>query len=446
MLRHLPPTASPVSISDMLAGIRAGLLPLWGAQSGSKPRGPQSPLEVALHQDGAYAGSGDDSTQRFQTALADYLDVSACLLAASGRTALYMLLAYLAQLPENRWRDQVILPAYTCPSLVRVVLDAGLKPRLVDINEDLLAPALAEVTSRLSEQTLAVVHVHPFGLPIDLADRSHDLVASTHAAGAVLIEDAAQSQGAVMPRMETIRPIDARVGTQGDFGLFSLGPGKPLSTGGGGFISINRKARADHLPRLSEAWRQLPPAPRRASVVATARLGLLVAAFHPRGWWWATRAGAQRFGEREGSWGYRLSGLSRAQVQVGLRRLPKLDDLNRLRRGNARLLLDRLEPYRELRKPPRSMLPDGIFLRLPVWAADQEQREALYHELWKRGIGVGRMYRKALHEIFPELAEQPFPGAESVARRLLTMPTHPYLEPDDLDSIGLGLKSVLDSV
>jgi dTDP-4-amino-4,6-dideoxygalactose transaminase len=39
------------------------------------------------------------------------------------------------------------------------------------------------------------------------------------------------------------------------------------------------------------------------------------------------------------------------------------------------------------------------------------------------------MYRRTLAESFPEL-DGPYPGAEALAARLLTLPTHVFVTPD----------------
>ena len=184
-----------------------------------------------------------------------------------------------------------MLPAYTCPAVAKVALDVGLRPRLVDISPATLGFDLDRLSAAIGRQTLAVVHVHPFGLPqpiepvLDLARR----------AGAVVIEDAAQSMGA--------RLAGRPVGAHGDFGLYSLGPGKPLSLGGGGVLSVNESRFAGV---VSDAWKMLPDVGVPGSVSAEVRLALLALAFHPRGWWLITRAGLNRVGDREESWGYRL--------------------------------------------------------------------------------------------------------------------------------------------
>ncbi len=78
------------------------------------------------------ADAGDVS--RFRAALAAYLGADACFPAASGRAALYLLLTTLRNEMGGAGRSEVVLPAYTCPSLGKVTLTAGLTPRFVDVS------------------------------------------------------------------------------------------------------------------------------------------------------------------------------------------------------------------------------------------------------------------------------------------------------------------------
>lgn len=387
MPRHLPPTVVPTALSDLIQALRAS---------------PQAP-------------------DHFQAALTQYLGVRACWLAASGRTALHLLLRSLHGAVDHPARCEVLMPAYTCPSLVKVVLDLDLSPRFVDISPDTLAFQMDHLERNLSQRTLAVVCVHPFGIP----HRIEDVLGRGHAAGAVVIEDAAQSMGA--------RQDGRPVGVKGDFGLFSLGPGKPISTGGGGILCTDSD---HHVQLLQRAWEDLPPPSRAASAGALVRLTLFTLAFHPFGWWLATRAGLHRVGDYEASWGYAMRRLTASQASVGLMLLERLDVVNQQRRENAYRLIRRLGEMEFVHIPLPEATAEPIYQRLPVIVSNPEQRERLFRRLWLAGIGVGRMYRRALPDLFPQISAEIYPGARYVARNLLTLPTHHYVSNGDVEQIA----------
>jgi perosamine synthetase len=359
---------------------------------------------------------------QFEAALTQYLGAHTCKLAASGRTALYLLLQGLRQAREHPDRQEIVIPAYTCPALAKVAIDAGLRPRFVDITPHAMTFREDQLESSISDRTLGVITVHPFGIP-QAIERIQPLA---HRAGAVVIEDAAQSMGA---------RLDGRpVGTLGDYGLFSLGPGKPLSTGGGGVLCTHDER---HAPLLERAWEDLPLPSVLSSAWALVRFVLCNLVFHPSGWWLGTRAGLQRLGEHEASWGYSVLGLNDSQAAVGLALLDRLERVNRRRRENARRLIDRLGNIEFLHIPAPAERAEATYLRLPLIVDDEERRERLFRRLWDAGIGVGRMYRHPLPHYFPQQVPggETFPGATYVAHHLLTLPTHHYLTDRDVEGI-----------
>jgi dTDP-4-amino-4,6-dideoxygalactose transaminase len=382
--RHLPPSAVPVFKADLQAGLRA------------------SPA----------------AQETFRQALAAYFDLppAACYLASSGRTGIYLLLRGLAA--EHSRRQQVVMPAYTCPVLPKVALDLGLEPVYVDIEPETAHYERARLAAAIGDQTLAVILVHPFGI----SQPASDIVAAARDAGAAVIEDAAQAMGA--------RWAGRPVGLAGDYGLFSLGPGKPLSTAGGGIVIAGE---AHHARQLARWWSDLPPAGSLDSTFAWLRQADFRLAFHPLGWWAATRLGMQRLGNQEAGWGYTVRDLSSAQAGVGAALLPRLDAINARRREIALRLIPAIEKANSLNPPAIQPDAEAIFLRLPLLATNEEQREALYKKMWAAGIGAGRMYEKTLPAIFQTAGRATYPGAEDFARRLLTLPTHYHVTQDDIE-------------
>ena len=396
MLRRLPPTASPLSVATLARATNASP----GAQ------------------------------EAFRRALRAYLGTREVFLASSGRTALYLLFEALKSYADGGQR-QVIMPAYTCPSLVKVVDESGLIPIFVDISPRTLVMQEEALAREVGREALAIIVVHPFAIPHPL-DHPQALAREF---GAALIEDAAQALGA--------RAGGRPVGVRGNFGLFSLGPGKPISTGGGGIVCTSDEERTQW---LAQAWDALPPTSRKESILAAARLGAMSAAFQPRGWWLATRLGLHKIGDQEESWGFQLTGLTDAQAAVGCEQLARLDEITARRRSNAARLMQLVAEVDFAHVP----LPDSLeeehaepgFLRLPLILDSEKRRDALFQALWDAGIGAGKLYKRTLAEFFPQYALTDYPGAHAVSRRLLTLPTHHYLREADFERIEAALKKV----
>ena len=380
---------------------------------------PPTAVKVAPEALLAAAQPDAKSHERFREALAGYFgrETHACMLASSGRTALYWLLEGLkSHLPA---RNEVVMPAYTCPSLARVVLDLALEPVFADLSAQTMTYETEALEAALGRRTLAVLVVHPFGIPLPVGE----VLEQAHAVGAVVIDDAAQAMGAHWNG----KPV----GTEGDFGLFSLGPGKPLSTAGGGVVIAND---AEYQALLKGWWAGKPMAGQGIAALAWLRQVALQIAFQPSGWWAATKLGLHRVGQEETSWGYRLLGLSSTQASMGLQLIPQLDEINRRRRDRAEAILSDSGAWQQVRPLAVSPQAEPIFLRLPLMADSKTQREALFNDLWAAGIGVGRMYEKTMLELFPgrKLVGNGA-GAERIARCLFTLPTHDYVQVQDIE-------------
>ncbi len=353
-----------------------------------------TPIDWKVMRAALRADAGDVS--RFRAALAAYLGADACFPAASGRAALYLLLTTLRNEMGGAGRSEVVLPAYTCPSLGKVTLTAGLTPRFVDVSPYTLSFNSAELATAVGARTLAVVCVHPFGIPHPIAAAQQ----IAQDAGAVLIEDAAQAMGAKLG--------GRYVGTTARFGLFSLGPGKPMSTGGGGFVCAADAAASDLLRR---AWDGLPPATGgRASWPRCAWLCWLRRSIRLAGGW--RRWQAQRVGESEASWGFSLRGLTPAQASADWR-CCRSCRRSTARRAHGAALMAALAGIDGVHLPAQAAAArcrgaqrtsEPVYLRLPV-ILDSERCEAAHRALLAGGYGAGRMYRWTMAEFFPAYAD-----------------------------------------
>jgi dTDP-4-amino-4,6-dideoxygalactose transaminase len=116
------------------------------------------------------------------------------------------------------------VPAFTFPATANVVERAGARPVLVDVELSSynIDPARAEAA--ITPRTRALMPVHQFGHPADLA--ALEALSARH--GLCLIEDAACALGA--------EHDGRRCGTVGRVGCFSFHPRKILTTAEGGAV------------------------------------------------------------------------------------------------------------------------------------------------------------------------------------------------------------------
>jgi dTDP-4-amino-4,6-dideoxygalactose transaminase len=391
LFRHVPPTATPISGRDLWRGLTASL---------------------------GLAGASD----HFRSALVERTGSAHCHLVSSGRAALALILHGLRRLSN---RTRIVVPAYGCPTVVQSVLAAGLQPVLCDVDPRTLDLDRQALRPLLAQGPLAVVAVHLYGWAQDV----RDLLTAAREHQFALIEDAAQAFGA---------RVDGRmVGTWGDAGLYSLGRGKCLPAGEGGVIVAGeRLARA--IKEAMNNW--VVDVPRRGlgSLATLAGYGL---ATHPAGWWFVVRSSlnpAEARLDLQALPPIDYRPLSDTVAGIGRSLLDRLDDVEATRRRNARRLMSALADFDFMTLPAIAPGADPAFLRLPLIVREPELADRLFDLLAPAGIGVSRSYGRSLAEVFPSLAlaqEGGFPGAERLARCLLTLPTHPYLRERDFDRI-----------
>lgn len=133
---------------------------------------------------------------------------------ASGTAALFLALKALGAAGSD-----VACPAYACSALTNAIALAGAKPALIDCAAE--SPNIDTAALLRSKVQTAIVP-HIFGFPVDVAKLD----------GIRIIEDAAQAFGA------KIR--GARVGLQGDIGIFSFYATKIITSGGQGGMLVSR--------------------------------------------------------------------------------------------------------------------------------------------------------------------------------------------------------------
>lgn len=171
-----------------------------------------------------------EEVQRFETAFAAYCGVPYCVSLANGTDALELALRGL----QVGVGDRVLLASnagYYGSTAVHLV---GASPVYVDIDPKSLCLDPAGVEQALAAQPAkAVIITHLYGQMADAAAIS--MIARAH--GAALIEDCAQSHGALRD--------GSRAGSIGDVGCFSFYPTKNLGALGDGGAVVTRDAQLD---------------------------------------------------------------------------------------------------------------------------------------------------------------------------------------------------------
>ena len=159
---------------------------------------------------------GGEAVEEFEQAWASYCGVEHAVGVANGTDALQLTLVALG---IGRG-DEVIVPANTFVASAEAVVLAGATPRFADVSPRTLLLTADDLEAAITPRTRAVFVVHLYGQMPDM----DALRRTADRAGVLLIEDAAQAQGATWR--------GRRAGSIGQVGCFSFYPGKNLGAFG----------------------------------------------------------------------------------------------------------------------------------------------------------------------------------------------------------------------
>jgi perosamine synthetase len=147
----------------------------------------------------------------------------------SSRTGLYLLLKSL-NLPKN---SEVALQAFSCVVVPNAVLQAGLKPVILDINPSTYNLDLQTLAAQYNSNIKVLVIQHTFGL----ANNWTEVVNFCREKNIIIIEDCAHALGLIV----TVNNVNTEVGNIGDACFFSFGRDKIVSCTSGGLAIISKK-------------------------------------------------------------------------------------------------------------------------------------------------------------------------------------------------------------
>jgi perosamine synthetase len=387
--------------------------------------------------------SAEANLDPFVTALSSRLGGGQVTLLGSGRAALFVAFEVLSMAAERGSggpgprRDEVLLPGYTCPSIVAAAHRAGLRTRPVDVDPRTLNFDQASLADADLARVLAIVSTSLFGIPEDLPF----LESFARERGIALVDDAAQALGA----SRAGRPV----GGFGSVGILSFERGKNLTTVRGGALICHDPALA---PLVQARTAGLGPRVLPRRMLEAVELGLYGLFLHPR--LYTLPDGLLSLGETTCDPDFPLATYSPGLAPMGSMLLERIDALAATRGERAGWYRDGLDAAglgdRVLipGSGETAAEPGPVYPRLPVLLPDRASRDRALGLLAKAGMGASRFYPAALVDFPPArrylAADAPdTPNARALAARLLTLPTHGHVTRDDADRIVRILASVL---
>ncbi len=342
----------------------------------------------------------------FEEEFASWLGARHVVAVSSCSAALQMALMAL-KLPSG---SAVLTPTLTFSGAVQAILHAGLRPVLVDVDEQSLGVSEAGVAAAARAGAVAMVVQHMAGYPLD-AKGLADAAGIDHSH---VVEDAAHALGAAI--------AGAAIGSESPAGCFSFYATKNLPIGEGGAIATTDSQLAERL--------------------RTMRLHGM------------TRDAWRRY-ELSGSWEYTVedvglkANFTDLQAAIGRAQLLELGDWQRRRAELAARYDAQLVRIRGIQLPPRPLRAVHAWHLYIVQIHEEfgRSRDETAALLGERGIGtsvhfipVHRLsyFRRALGT---EMCST-LPVADLVFPRLLSLPLYPGMSNDDVDRVCQALEDL----
>lgn len=328
------------------------------------------------------------ATREFELAFGKRHQVEHAVAFANGTVALAAMYLGLGIGPG----DEVIVPSMTFVSSVTSVLHVGATPVFGDVLPDTFNLDPHDVARQLTPRTRAILAVHYGGQPADMAE----LTDVARDAGVLLLEDAAEAHGASYRG----RPV----GGLGRAAMFSFTPTKNITTGEGGIITTDDGDLATRLRLLRNHG--------QTSLYQHAILGF--------------------------NWR-----MSEMQAAIGVVQVSRLDDIIRRKRENAVVLGERLRQIRGV-TPPEAR-PDREHVYMLYTALLDSKRDIVRDAMLAMGVEV-RLYFPPAHlqPLFVHLQAH-LPVTEDLGRRMLSLPFHAQLGPEQLEDVAVALDAALVS-
>jgi dTDP-4-amino-4,6-dideoxygalactose transaminase len=320
--------------------------------------------------------------QALEEEVAKYCGTKFAVGVASGTDALLLALHATGVGPG----DEVLMPTFSFIATADTVSLLGAIPVFVDIDPSTFAIDPAQLESKITTRTRAIVPVHLYGHPAEMDPINS--VAQRH--NLKVIEDNAQAIGA--------RYKDRKTGCLGDLGCISFFPSKNLGGyGDGGMIVTNSETYSKRLRTLR------------------------------------SHGSPKKYYATEQGWNSRLDEIQAAILRVKLRHL---DKWGLARRKNASSYTQLLKAVPGLVTPVEAPWAEHVYHQYTIRVAN---RDRVQSALTEQGIGTTVYYPTPMHlqPIFAQLGyhEGDLPQAERAAKEVLSLPIYAELTGEQIHRV-----------
>jgi CDP-6-deoxy-D-xylo-4-hexulose-3-dehydrase len=171
-------------------------------------------------------------TKNFESQFGKFIGSKYCLMVNSGSSA--NLLAFFALInPQKEKRlkfgDECLVPAVCWSTSLWPIIQAGLKPKFIDVELNTFSPSLEMIKKNISKKTKAVILINILGNCSEI-DSIRNFLRKKNI---YLIEDNCEALGS--------KYKNKYLGTFGDFGTFSFYYSHQITSGEGGMVICKNK-------------------------------------------------------------------------------------------------------------------------------------------------------------------------------------------------------------
>lgn len=286
--------------------------------------------------------------------------------------------------------DEVIVPSFTFIATANAALILGARPILCDIDPETFTLDPECVERAVTRRTRVIIPVHLFGHPADM----DPIIKIARENNIYVLEDAAQAHGA--------KYKNRFVGCLGDLGIYSLYATKNITSGEGGIVVSNDPDKIKFIKIFRDQGQT-----------------------------------SKYVHEILGS-NYRLTSI---QGALALKQLEKLDLYNEIRRRNARLLTQKLSKISWIKTPVEREWAYHVYHQYVILLKEDAPitRDGLREYLERNGVETAVHYPIPINKqpLYKKLGydEDCCPVADSVSKRILSLPVHPGVSEEDIEYI-----------
>ena len=322
----------------------------------------------------------------FEEEFAEVVAGRECIAVNSGTSALHLALLAMGIGPG----DEVIVPSFTFAATGNAVAITGATPVFVDIEPDYFTIDPGQIEQAITDRTRAIIPVHLYGHPAEM----RQIMAIADAAGLQVLEDAAQAH---------LSALDGRpVGAWGNAAAFSFYPTKNMTAGEGGMIVTDD-------PELARTARLL-----------------------------RNQGMEKRYHNEIAGLNNRMTDIHAA---IGRVQLGKLAGWTEQRQQNAKFLDAHLQG---VTVPPVAADAAHVYHQYTIRVAGD--RDTFAERLAAAGVGSGVYYPVPIHTLPTFGLDTDLPHTATAAEQVISLPVHPSLSQDDLETIVAAVNSVAEEM